>query len=85
MLRSAVLLIATLFSGGAFAQQFVVQEIIDAHRAASEALGHLADANARHQGQFGGHEGKARQLLEQARHEMEEADKFFREHPKPPR
>jgi hypothetical protein len=85
MHKSVVLLFSTLVAGGAFAQDFVVHEIEDAHRSASESLAHLADANARHQGQFGGHEGKARQLLEQARHEMEEADRFFREHPKPPR
>jgi hypothetical protein len=85
MLKSAVSLFATLIAGGAFAQDLVVQEIVDAHAAAGQALAHLADANAHHQGQFGGHEGKARQLLEQALHEMEAADRFFREHPKPPR
>jgi hypothetical protein len=85
MHKSAVLLFSMLFACGAFAQDLVVQELIDAHKSAGDALNHLGEANARHAGQFGGHEGKARELIQQALHEIEAADRFFHEHPKPPR
>jgi len=69
-----------LFAAGALSAGFVVHELEDAHGATDEALRHLDEANQRHKDQFGGHEGRATALLQQARHEIEEADRYFREH-----
>lgn len=62
-------------------ESMVVHELQDGYKSTDEALRHIGEANANHVGQFGGHEGKATELLKQARKEIEEADKFFREHP----
>jgi hypothetical protein len=77
---SGVFLASAFFAAGAFSAGFVVQELDDAHGATDEALRHLDEANKHHRDQFGGHEGKATELLNQARHEIEEADRFFKEH-----
>jgi len=81
-MKKTALLTAALgfFAAGAFSAGFVVHELEDAHGATDAALRHLDEANRHHKDQFGGHEGRATELLQQARHEIEEADRFFREH-----
>jgi hypothetical protein len=81
-MKKIALLTAALgfFAAGAFSAGFVVEELDSAHGATDEALRHLDEANRHHRDQFGGHEGRATQLLLQARHEIEEADRFFQEH-----
>lgn len=76
----SLMLVSAFFAAGAFSAGFVVQELDDAHRSTDEALRHLDEANKHHRDQFGGHEGKATELLRQARQEIEEADRFFQEH-----
>jgi len=81
-MKKITLLTAALgfFAAGAFSAGFVVHELEDAHGSIDEALRHLDEANLRHKDQFGGHEGRAMGLLQQARHEIEEADRYFKEH-----
>lgn len=81
MRKIPIVLVSVLFAVAAFSAEFiVVHELQDAHKSADDALRHLDAANANHKGQFGGHEGKGTELLKQARAEIEQADKFFKEH-----
>lgn len=54
---------------------------LNEYRKCNEAIGHLDNAyeHNENRGAFGGHAERAKELLQQAKHEIEEADEFRNE------
>jgi hypothetical protein len=83
-LKMTALLSAVLFAGSAYAgpRGITHPNLRDAYRDCNVAMHHIDNAymhNANH-GAFGGHAARAKQLLAQAKHEIEEADEFRNHH-----
>lgn len=80
ILKMTALLSAVLFTGSVYAGPRVITHpnLRDAYRNCNQSIRHINKAyihNA-NRGAFGGHAARAKQLLEEAKHEIKEADEF---------
>ena len=83
-LKLAVFLSAAIFAGcvSADASMITHPNLKDAYQKCNEAIGHIdhAQDNNKGEGEFGGHAAKAKELLQQAKHEIELADEYRNDH-----
>lgn len=83
-LKLAVFLSSAIFAGSAFAdgRDIAHPNLRDAYQKCNQAIGHLDNAyqHNENRGAFGGHAERAKELLQQAKHEIEEADEFRNAH-----
>lgn len=83
-LKMTALLSAALFTGSVYAEPHGIthRNLRDAYRNCNQSIRHINKAysyNADH-GAFGGHAARAKQLIEEAKHEIKEADEFRNHH-----
>lgn len=83
-LKAIVILAAVLAAGSAYAggRDIRHQNLHDAYQNCNHAIRHIDKAyrHNKNHGAFGGHASMAKQLLREAKHEIEEADEFRNHH-----
>lgn len=83
-LQTIVILAAVLTTGSAYAGVRDIRHpnLRDAYQNCNHAMRHIDKAyrHNKNHGAFGGHAARAKQLLRQAKHEIEEADEFRNHH-----
>jgi len=82
-LKLAVFLSSAIFAGSVFADAHITHpNMRDAYQECNQAIRHIDSAyqhNENH-GAFGGHAAKAKELLQQAKREIEMGDEFRNAH-----
>jgi len=85
-LKLVVFLSAAIFAGcvSADASMITHPNLKDAYQKCNEAIRHIDSAqenkNNQGEGEFGGHAAKAKELLQQAKRQIEEADEYRNSH-----
>jgi len=82
-LKLAVFLSSAIFAGSVFADGNITHPTLrTAYEKCNEAINAIDVGQRDNNGMFGGHGEKAKALLQQAKHEIEESDEFRNAHMK---